>query len=144
MERYYLLRHPVTGKTIGDILEHPSGRATLFIGEDAKTIDAASLPEPFAFTLFAAAWDKIAPYFERAAAIFPSLQTAPIRRFVNGYAVLTVIVRLEGRKHQSPRKSGRHNAAIGRKSDYTAIAMRMPIIGISKLQVDSVIRNRSA
>jgi len=52
--------------------------------EAAKTIDAASLPEPFAFTLFAAAWDKIAPYFERAAAIFPSLQTAPIRRFVNG------------------------------------------------------------
>jgi glycine/D-amino acid oxidase-like deaminating enzyme len=52
--------------------------------EDAQTIDAASLPEPFAFTLFAPAWDKIAPYFEKAAAVFPSLGTAPIRRFVNG------------------------------------------------------------
>ena len=52
--------------------------------EDAKTIDAASLPEPFAFTLLPPAWDKIAPYFEKAIAIFPSLETAPIRRFVNG------------------------------------------------------------
>jgi glycine/D-amino acid oxidase-like deaminating enzyme len=52
--------------------------------EDAKTIDAASLPEPFAFTLFAPAWDKIAPYFQKAVAVFPSLETAPIRRFVNG------------------------------------------------------------
>jgi 4-methylaminobutanoate oxidase (formaldehyde-forming) len=52
--------------------------------EDAKTIDAASLPDPFAFTLFPPAWDKIAPYFEKAVAIFPSLEAAPIRRFVNG------------------------------------------------------------
>ena len=52
--------------------------------EDAKTIDAAALPEPFSFTLFPPAWDKIAPYFEKAVAIFPSLETAPIRRFVNG------------------------------------------------------------
>lgn len=52
--------------------------------EDAKTIDADSLPEPFAFTLFPPAWDKIAPYFQKAAAVFPSLETAPIRRFVNG------------------------------------------------------------
>ena len=52
--------------------------------EDAKTIDAAALPEPFAFTLFPPAWDKIAPYFEKAVAIFPTLETAPIRRFVNG------------------------------------------------------------
>lgn len=52
--------------------------------EDAKTIDAAALPEPFAFTLFPPAWDKIAPYFEKAVTIFPSLETAPIRRFVNG------------------------------------------------------------
>ncbi len=52
--------------------------------EDAKTIDTASLPEPFAFTLFPPAWDKIAPYFEKAVAIFPSLEAAPIRRFVNG------------------------------------------------------------
>jgi 4-methylaminobutanoate oxidase (formaldehyde-forming) len=52
--------------------------------ENAKTIDAASLPEPFAFTLFAPAWDKFAPYFDKAVAIFPALETAPIRRFVNG------------------------------------------------------------
>jgi glycine/D-amino acid oxidase-like deaminating enzyme len=52
--------------------------------EDAKTIDAAALPEPFAFTLFPPAWDKIAPYFQRAAAVFPALESAPIRRFVNG------------------------------------------------------------
>jgi 4-methylaminobutanoate oxidase (formaldehyde-forming) len=52
--------------------------------EDAKTIDAAALPEPFAFTLFPPAWDKIAPYFEKAIAIFPALEKAPIRRFVNG------------------------------------------------------------
>jgi glycine/D-amino acid oxidase-like deaminating enzyme len=52
--------------------------------ENAKTIDDAALPEPFAFTLFPPAWDKIAPYFEKAVAIFPSLETAPIRRFVNG------------------------------------------------------------
>jgi glycine/D-amino acid oxidase-like deaminating enzyme len=52
--------------------------------EDAKTIDPAALPEPFAFTLFPPAWDKIAPYFEKAVAIFPTLETAPIRRFVNG------------------------------------------------------------
>ena len=52
--------------------------------EDAKTIDPDSLPEPFAFTLFPPAWEKIAPYFEKAVAIFPCLETAPIRRFVNG------------------------------------------------------------
>ena len=52
--------------------------------EDAKTIDAAALPEPFAFTLFPPAWDKIAPYFQKAIAVFPALETAPIRRFVNG------------------------------------------------------------
>jgi 4-methylaminobutanoate oxidase (formaldehyde-forming) len=52
--------------------------------EDAKTIDASALPEPFAFTLFPPAWDKVAPYFQKAVAVFPSLETAPIRRFVNG------------------------------------------------------------
>ena len=52
--------------------------------EEAKTIDPAALPEPFAFTLFPPPWDKIAPYFQKAVAVFPSLETAPIRRFVNG------------------------------------------------------------
>src|SRR5262249_26791806 len=52
--------------------------------EDAKPIEAADLPDPFAFTLLAPDWDKIAPYFEQAIRIFPKLESAPIRRFVNG------------------------------------------------------------
>src|SRR5262249_23482117 len=36
------------------------------------------------FTLLPPDWDKIAPYFEKAAAVFPVLADAPIRRFVNG------------------------------------------------------------
>ena len=52
--------------------------------EHAKTLDAASLPDPFSFTLLPPAWDKIAPYFERATRLFPALATAPIRHFVNG------------------------------------------------------------
>ena len=55
-----------------------------FFDENAKTIDATALPEPFAFTLLPPDWDKIAPYFEKAVAIFPNLATAPIRRFING------------------------------------------------------------
>jgi 4-methylaminobutanoate oxidase (formaldehyde-forming) len=52
--------------------------------ENAKTLEAADLPEPFAFTLLAPDWDKIAPYYAKAARVFPALETAPIRRFVNG------------------------------------------------------------
>jgi glycine/D-amino acid oxidase-like deaminating enzyme len=52
--------------------------------ENAKTLDAAALPDPFAFTLLEPDWDKFAPYFEKATAVFPILETAPIRRFVNG------------------------------------------------------------
>jgi glycine/D-amino acid oxidase-like deaminating enzyme len=52
--------------------------------ECAKTIDAAALPEPFTFTLLPPDWDKIAPYVERAIALFPALGTAPVRHFVNG------------------------------------------------------------
>ena len=52
--------------------------------ENAKTLDPASLPKPFSFTLLPPAWDKIAPYFERAIRLFPALATAPIRSFVNG------------------------------------------------------------
>ena len=73
--------------------------------EDAKTIDAGSLPEPFAFTLFPPAWDKIAPYFEKAVAIFPCLETAPIRRFVNGPGVVHAGRRAAdraGRRHRRP------------------------------------------
>jgi 4-methylaminobutanoate oxidase (formaldehyde-forming) len=64
--------------------EEVGGMLVGFFDENAKTVPAADLPEPFAFTLLAPDWDKIAPYFERAAAVFPVLQEAPIRRFVNG------------------------------------------------------------
>lgn len=52
--------------------------------ENAKTIDAAALPEPFTFTLLPPDWNKIAPYVERAIDLFPALGTAPVRHFVNG------------------------------------------------------------
>ncbi len=64
--------------------EEVGGMLVGFFDENARTIDAAALPEPFAFTLLDPDWDKIAPYFEKAAAIFPKLAEAPIRRFVNG------------------------------------------------------------
>ncbi len=52
--------------------------------ENAKTIDPMSLPKPFSFTLLPPDWDKIAPYVERATRLFPVLETAPIRQFING------------------------------------------------------------
>jgi 4-methylaminobutanoate oxidase (formaldehyde-forming) len=55
-----------------------------FFDENAKTLDPRSLPEPFAFTLLPPDWDKIAPYFAAAARLFPQLETAPIRNFING------------------------------------------------------------
>jgi 4-methylaminobutanoate oxidase (formaldehyde-forming) len=64
--------------------EEVGGMMVGFFDEDAKTLDAAKLPEPFSFTLLEPDWDKIAPYFERAVKIFPALENAPIRRFVNG------------------------------------------------------------
>lgn len=55
-----------------------------FFDENAKTVDPTALPKPFSFTLLPPDWDKIAPYFERAMRIFPALEKAPIRHFVNG------------------------------------------------------------
>ena len=52
--------------------------------ENAKTLDPASLPTPFSFTLLPPDWDKVAPYVERATRLFPVLADAPIRHFVNG------------------------------------------------------------
>lgn len=52
--------------------------------EHAKTIDPESLPDPFSFTLLPPDWDKIAPYFARCIQLFPALEPAPIRHFVNG------------------------------------------------------------
>lgn len=55
-----------------------------FFDEDAKTLDPASLPKPFSFTLLPPDWDKIALYFMSAIEVFPALEQAPIRHFVNG------------------------------------------------------------
>jgi 4-methylaminobutanoate oxidase (formaldehyde-forming) len=52
--------------------------------ENAKTLDPASLPKPFSFTLLPPDWDKTAPYFEQVMRIFPAVEKAPIRHFVNG------------------------------------------------------------
>jgi 4-methylaminobutanoate oxidase (formaldehyde-forming) len=55
-----------------------------FFDENAKTLDPASLPKPFSFTLLQPDWDKIEPYFMAATKLFPGLESAPIRHFVNG------------------------------------------------------------
>ena len=55
-----------------------------FFDENAKTIDPSDLPDPFSFTLLAPDWDKVAPYFASACRLFPVLESAPIRRFING------------------------------------------------------------
>ncbi|MBV8921639.1 NAD(P)/FAD-dependent oxidoreductase [Bradyrhizobium sp.] len=55
-----------------------------FFDENAKTLDPASLPNPFSFTLLPPDWEKIAPYFAAATRLFPPLETAPIRNFING------------------------------------------------------------
>ncbi|OWK20576.1 hypothetical protein AJ88_28570 [Mesorhizobium amorphae CCBAU 01583] len=46
--------------------EEAGGMLVGFFDENAKTIDAAALPDPFAFTLLNPDWDKIAPYFQSA------------------------------------------------------------------------------
>jgi 4-methylaminobutanoate oxidase (formaldehyde-forming) len=52
--------------------------------ENAKTLDPESLPKPFSFTLLPPDWDKVEPYFMAAVSVFPALEKAPIRHFVNG------------------------------------------------------------
>ena len=64
--------------------EEVGGFLVGFFDENAKTIAPADLPDPFSFTLLPPDWDKIAPYFGRAIELFPALETAPIRHFVNG------------------------------------------------------------
>jgi 4-methylaminobutanoate oxidase (formaldehyde-forming) len=64
--------------------EEVGGMLVGFFDENAKIIEDGALPEPFSFTLLPPDWDKIAPYFERACTLFSALETAPIRRFVNG------------------------------------------------------------
>jgi 4-methylaminobutanoate oxidase (formaldehyde-forming) len=57
--------------------------------EDAKILEPDDLPAGFAFALLNEDWDKIMPYFEAAAEIFPPLREAPIRKFVNGPETFT-------------------------------------------------------
>ena len=64
--------------------EEVGGFLVGFFDRGAKMLDVATLPEPFTFTLLPEDWDKIAPYYESAAEIFPALLDAPIRRFING------------------------------------------------------------
>ena len=53
--------------------EEVGGMMVGFFDENAKIIEDGALPEPFTFTLLPPDWDKIAPYFEQAAKIFPAL-----------------------------------------------------------------------
>jgi len=46
-------------------------------------------PDDFSFSLLDDNWNQFAPYAEQAAWLFPSLQTAEIRRFVNGPETFT-------------------------------------------------------
>jgi len=57
--------------------------------EDAKVLAPADLPAGFSFSLLNEDWDKIMPYFEQAAEIFPALRDAPVRSFVNGPETFT-------------------------------------------------------
>lgn len=52
--------------------------------ERALCLEPGQLPEPFVFTLLEPNWDQFAPYYERAADLFPAIKDAPIKRFVNG------------------------------------------------------------
>lgn len=64
--------------------EEGGGFLVGFFDRNAKCLDAATLPEPFTFTLLDEDWDQVAAYYERACEIFPALADAPIRRLVNG------------------------------------------------------------
>ena len=57
--------------------------------EKAKTFDPAALPDPFSFSLLPEDWDQVAPYVEDAMRLFPVLQEAPIRNFINGPEAFT-------------------------------------------------------
>ena len=64
--------------------EEVGGFLVGFFDRNAKCLDAATLPEPFTFTLLDEDWDQVAAYYQRAGEIFPALADAPIRRLVNG------------------------------------------------------------
>ena len=64
--------------------EEVGGFLVGFFDRDAKCLDAATLPEPFTFTLLDEDWDQVADYYRSACEIFPALTDAPIRKLVNG------------------------------------------------------------
>ncbi len=57
--------------------------------EAALTLERDALPDPFAFTLLEPNWDKFAPYFGKTAELFPTVEDAPIKQFVNGPETFT-------------------------------------------------------
>jgi len=64
--------------------EEVGGFLVGFFDRDAKCLDVATLPEPFAFTLLDEDWDQVGGYYRSACEIFPALTDAPIRKLVNG------------------------------------------------------------
>lgn len=54
--------------------------------DNAVTLDGehGAPPDDFSFSLLNENWDQFAPYAEKAAWLFPELEEAPVRRFVNG------------------------------------------------------------
>lgn len=69
--------------------EEVGGFLVGFFDENAKTRDPSSIPDPFSFTLFEPDADQIAPNYEGAMRLFPSLARAPVRRFINGPETFT-------------------------------------------------------
>jgi glycine/D-amino acid oxidase-like deaminating enzyme len=60
-----------------------------FFDTHANVIDVGALPDPFSFALLNENWDKITPYFESAAELFPAFQDASVRSFINGPEAFT-------------------------------------------------------
>jgi len=60
-----------------------------FFDTHANVIDVGALPEPFSFALLNENWDKITPYFESAAELFPAFNDASVRSFINGPEAFT-------------------------------------------------------
>jgi sarcosine dehydrogenase len=59
--------------------------------DNAVTLDGehGAPPDNFSFSLLDENWDQFAPYAEQAAWLFPELEEAPIRQFVNGPETFT-------------------------------------------------------
>ena len=60
-----------------------------FFDTNANVIDVGALPDPFSFALLNDNWDKVMPYFESAAELFPAFENAAVRSFINGPEAFT-------------------------------------------------------